>query len=140
MYVIIAQNVRQNAVNSKTNNKKPLRGLIHPEAAKEQILKQQNKLSLLLYYIFGESARERTENVEELKVPRMETIKTTAALFNLPVHFIRQKVTSGEIVAVRAGRRFLVNVDKLAEYLNSSKVKPETDETASSGRIKPIGR
>ena len=78
--------------------------------------------------------------MEELKVPRMETIKTTAALFNLPVHFIRQKVTSGEIIAVRAGRRFLVNVDKLAEYLNSSKLTPEADEAASMGRIKPIGR
>lgn len=76
--------------------------------------------------------------MEELKVPRMETIKTTAALFNLPVHFVRQKVTSGEIVAVRAGRRFLVNVDKLAEYLNNSKLTPESDEAASSGRISPV--
>lgn len=79
--------------------------------------------------------------MEELKVPRMETIKTTAALFNLPVHFVRQKVTSGEIVAVRAGRRFLVNVDKLAEYLNSSKLAPEADKAAASnGRIAPIRR
>lgn len=78
--------------------------------------------------------------MEDLKVPRMETIKTTAALFNLPVHFIRQKVTSGEIVAVRAGRRFLVNVDKLAEYLNSSKLTPEVAEAASVSRVKPIGR
>ena len=78
--------------------------------------------------------------MEELKVPRMETIKTTAALFNLPVHFIRQKVTSGEIVAVRAGKRFLVNVDKLAEYLNNTKLAPEPDEAASVSRIAPIGR
>ena len=76
--------------------------------------------------------------MEDLKVPRMETIKTTAALFNLPVHFVRQKVTSGEIVAVRAGRRFLVNVDKLAEYLNNSKLTPEPDEAANVGRIAPI--
>ena len=67
----------------------------------------------------------------EFKPPRMESIKTTAELFNLPVHFIRQKVSSGEIVAVRAGRRFLVNVDKLAEYLNSSKVVPEKQEEAA---------
>lgn len=78
--------------------------------------------------------------MEDLKVPRMETIKTTAALFNLPVHFIRQKVTNGEIVAVRAGRRFLVNVDKLAEYLNNTKLTPEPDEAASVSRIQPIGR
>ena len=70
--------------------------------------------------------------------PRMESIKATAELFNLPVHFIRQKVASGEIVAVRAGRRFLVNCDRLAEYLNSSKVVPEKQEKATG--IVPIGK
>lgn len=78
--------------------------------------------------------------MEELKVPRMESIPTTAALLNLPVHFVRQKVSSGEIVAIKAGRRFLVNVDKLVEYLNSSKLTPEPDEAASVGRITPIRR
>ena len=67
-------------------------------------------------------------NENEFKPPRMESIKATAELFNLPVHFIRQKVSSGEIVAVRAGRRFLVNVDKLAEFLNSSRVMPEKQQ------------
>ena len=69
-----------------------------------------------------------TNNKTYFQPPRMESIKTTAELFNLPVHFIRQKVASGEIVAVRAGRRFLVNVDKLAEYLNNSKVIPEKQQ------------
>ena len=73
---------------------------------------------------------------EQFKPPRMETIKNTAALFGLPVHFIRQKVATGEIVAVRAGRRFLVNVDKLAEYLNSNTIKPEKQENISG--ITPI--
>ena len=77
-----------------------------------------------------------TEN--SLKIPRMETIKATAALFNLPVHFVRSKVASGEVVAVRAGKRFLVNVDKFAEYLNSSTITPESNEAAKSGRVYPI--
>lgn len=68
--------------------------------------------------------------------PRMESIKATAELFNLPVHFIRQKVASGEIVAVRAGRRFLVNVDKLAEYLNNSKISQEEEKPVTG--IAPI--
>lgn len=59
-----------------------------------------------------------------LKIPHMETIKRTAEIFGLPVHFVRCKVASGEVVAVRAGRRFLVNVDKFAEYLNTSTVQP----------------
>ncbi len=70
-----------------------------------------------------------------LKIPRMETIKRTAELFGLPVHFVRTKVSSGEVVAVRAGKRFLVNVDKFADYLNSSTIQ---QETASSGKIQPI--
>lgn len=76
----------------------------------------------------------------EIKIPRMESIKATAQLFNLPVHFVRAKVSSGEVVAVKAGRRFLVNVDKFAEYLNSSTISPdkEADEAANSSRISPI--
>lgn len=55
-------------------------------------------------------------------IPHMESIRKTAEIFGLPVHFVRQKVNNGEIVAVRAGKRFLVNVDKLAEYLNTSTI------------------
>lgn len=123
---------------SLKNNKKPLRGLTHPEAAKEQILKAVKQAPAA---IVPQKRRERNRkglHMKDFTPPRMETIKTTAALFNLPVHFIRQKVTNGEIVAVRAGRRFLVNVDKLAEYLNSSKLTPETDEAASTSRISPV--
>ncbi len=74
--------------------------------------------------------------MNEITIPRMETIKRTAELFGLPVHFVRTKVSSGEVVAVRAGKRFLVNVDKFAEYLNSSTVQPDAPVC---NRIQPIG-
>ena len=74
--------------------------------------------------------------MNELKIPRMRTIKETAELFSLPVHFVRQKVADGEIVAVRAGRRFLVNIDRFAEYLNSNTIPQESK--ADSGKIQPI--
>ena len=74
-------------------------------------------------------------------IPRMETIRRTAELFGLPVHFVRCKVASGEVAAVRAGRKFLVNVDRFAEYLNTSTVQPEgSSESSSAARIMPIGR
>lgn len=76
-------------------------------------------------------------NETALKIPRMESIKKTAEIFGLPVHFVRSKVASGEVVAVRAGRRFLVNVDKFIEYLNNSTVQAESGKTA---RIMPIGK
>lgn len=76
----------------------------------------------------------------EIKIPRMETIKVTAQIFNLPVNFVRCKVASGEVVAVRAGKRFLVNVDKFAEYLNTNILIPPTDvtEAAKENRVYPI--
>lgn len=75
----------------------------------------------------------------ETAIPTMKTIKTTAELFGLPEHFVRQKVISGEIVAVRAGKRYLVNVDKFAEYLNSNTLTPaEQEAPASYGGIRPV--
>lgn len=72
--------------------------------------------------------------------PRMESIKKTAEIFGLPVHFVRCKVASGDVVAVRAGKRFLVNVDKFAEYLNTSTISTDAkdNEAANSSRVSPI--
>ena len=76
---------------------------------------------------------------ETTKIPHMETIRKTAEIFGLPVHLVRTKVSSGEVVAVRAGRRFLVNVDKFAEYLNTSTVQPESGaDRDGSARVTPI--
>ena len=69
-----------------------------------------------------------------IKIPQMRTIKETAALFGLPVHFVRQKVNAGEVVAVRAGKKFLVNVDRFLEYLNSATV-TQTTESPSGERL-----
>ena len=81
-----------------------------------------------------------SESEKSLIIPRMETIKKTAEIFGLPVHFVRQKVNSGEVVAVRAGRRFLVNVDRFADYLNNNVLIPktETTEATRSERVRPI--
>jgi excisionase family DNA binding protein len=70
----------------------------------------------------------------------METIKATAKIFGLPEYFIRQKVLSGEIVAVQAGRKYLVNVDKFAEYLNAHTLQSaETDNKGEQVQgIRPV--
>lgn len=71
-----------------------------------------------------------------IKIPQMETIKRTAEICNVPVHFVRAKVNSGEVVAVRAGKKYLVNVDKFVEYLNSATIQPEQEPCPS--RVQPI--
>lgn len=46
------------------------------------------------------------------------------------------KVLSGEIVAIKSGTKYLVNVDKLIEYLNTATIKEP--EKADTRVMKPI--
>ena len=78
------------------------------------------------------------ESKMKLTVPHMETIKATSKLTGLPEHFIRQKVLSGEIVSVKAGSKYLVNVDKFIEYLNTCTVETAGNNTESDRKITPI--
>ena len=71
-------------------------------------------------------------------IPHMETIKTTAKMFGLAEHFVRRLVLKGEIVAVKAGCKYLVNVDKLAEYLNTNTLGAEQETPEEVHGIKPI--
>lgn len=57
--------------------------------------------------------------MDNIKIPTMLTIKETARVTNLPVNFIRQLVWDNKIVYTKAGTKYLVNLDKLVEYLNT---------------------
>ncbi len=52
-------------------------------------------------------------------VPRMRTIRQTAEETGLHEYFIRQLVKQDRIRYVKAGRKVLINLDLLIEYLNS---------------------
>lgn len=52
-------------------------------------------------------------------LPQMETINKTAKIINLPKYFVRQLVLQRKIKYVKAGKKYLVNVDNLIEYLNT---------------------
>lgn len=75
---------------------------------------------------------------EQIKIPTMLTIREAAELFKLPVHFVRQKVNDGEIVAVRAGNKFLVNAERFADYLNGNTEKPAAPQIENAPRIAAI--
>ena len=53
-----------------------------------------------------------------VKLPRMRTIDEIAATFGLARHFVRQAVVSGKVVHVKAGKKYLINTEKFAEWLN----------------------
>ena len=53
-------------------------------------------------------------------LPQMETINKTAKITNLPKYFVRQLVLQRKIKYVKAGKKYLVNVDNLIEYLKKT--------------------
>jgi len=54
-----------------------------------------------------------------MQKPKMLTIAQTAKEFNLPKNFIRQAVLDGRIVHVKAGKKRLINAQKVEEWLNA---------------------
>ena len=56
--------------------------------------------------------------MQNTKIPKMRTCKEAAEITGLHEYHIRQLVKQNKIVYVTAGRKVLVNVDKLIDYLN----------------------
>ena len=52
-------------------------------------------------------------------VPRMRTIKETAVDTGIPYHTIRQWCLEGKITHIKAGCKYLVNLDKFIDFLNT---------------------
>ena len=55
----------------------------------------------------------------EKAIPRMGTLKEAEALAGIPYSAIRKMCITGKVVHVRVGTKYLVNLDKLAEYLET---------------------
>lgn len=70
--------------------------------------------------------------MNERTIPRMATLREASELTGLSYGFLRQKALSGEIVAIRAGRKFLVNIDRLISYLNGETLVPESMSNRST--------
>jgi len=54
-----------------------------------------------------------------MQTPKMLTIEQTAKMFGLPKNFVRQAVLDGRIVHVKAGKKHLINAQKVEEWLNA---------------------
>ncbi len=55
---------------------------------------------------------------KESGVPRMVSLREAAKQTGLSYDFLRKAVLKNEIVHVKCGKKYLVNLDKLAEKLN----------------------
>ena len=57
--------------------------------------------------------------LENLKLPRMATVNEASEITGLAKHYVRQLALQGKIRHVRAGKKILINIDKLIEFLNN---------------------
>jgi len=70
-----------------------------------------------------------------INCPRMRTIAETARETGLAQNFVRRLCLSGQIVFVRAGAKYLVNLDRFIEFLNAP---PAPAAPAEQGGIRRI--
>lgn len=59
-------------------------------------------------------------NTKDYKIPMMFTLVEASRATNLSEHCIRKWYIEGKIVGVRAGKKILVNMERLIEYLNTT--------------------
>lgn len=76
--------------------------------------------------------------MHDFSIPHMATINETAQMFGISSYFVRKLVRSGKVIAVKTGRKYLVNVDKFADYLNSCTVRTDDPQEITGSAIKPI--
>ena len=74
------------------------------------------------------------------KLPKMATINECAKTVGLAKYHIRQLVLQGKVKYVKAGKKYLINVDSLIEYLNNGETQVETEEQDSNtNKIRKVG-
>ena len=77
-----------------------------------------------------------TLNILSFKIPTMLTIKEAADKTGVAAHFIRHLAIKNEIVHVRCGKKYLINLEKFIEYLNTSKGNEKSNIPKTDGKFK----
>ena len=57
-----------------------------------------------------------------LNAPRMRTINQVSELTGLSYTFIRKLCLNNKVVYIKTGKKYLVNLDKFYEYLNTGEL------------------
>lgn len=74
-------------------------------------------------------------SIVEFKTPKMATINEAAEITGLAKFHIRQLALQNKITHLRAGKKFLINMEKLIEYLNEGDAKANTPKCSGISRI-----
>ena len=64
---------------------------------------------------------------KEIDVPCMITINEAAQIVKLAKYHIRQLVLQGKVKYIKTGRKYLLNLDSLIDYLKNGDKKERTD-------------
>lgn len=91
---------------------------------------ESNKIYDYLEYI-GQRAKRKDCMKDNFKIPVMKTINEASRISGLAKYRIRQIVLENKVKYVKAGKKYLINVDSLIEYLNNG-------ETAALQELKEI--
>lgn len=60
------------------------------------------------------------ESANQLNIPTMYTIQQAAQVTGLSYDCLRKLCLQKKIVYVRAGKKYFINMERLAEFLNSA--------------------
>lgn len=64
--------------------------------------------------------------------PQMETINEASKISGLAKYRIRQMVLQNKVKYVRAGKKYLINIESLIEYLNQGEITNSEVDTSKS--------
>lgn len=71
-------------------------------------------------------------------IPVLKTINEASQLVGLARYHLRQLVKQNEIKFILAGKKVLINMDSLIEYLNNGETQSETEDNNTS-KIRKVG-
>lgn len=77
------------------------------------------------------------KNTEKI-FPQMETINEASKISGLAKYRIRQIVLENKVKYVKAGKKYLINVDSLIEYLNKGET-TNNEISTNKNSIRKVG-
>ena len=73
-------------------------------------------------------------------IPVLKTINEASQLVGLARYHLRQLVKQNKVKFIFAGRKVLINMDSLIEYLNNGETQAETEEQDNNtNKIRKVG-
>ena len=70
--------------------------------------------------------------------PQMETINEASKISGLAKYRIRQMVLQNKVKYVRAGKKYLINIESLIEYLNQGEI-TNSEVNTTKRNVRKVG-